>query len=605
MPLALEQYAMIGDTQAAALVGSDGSIDWLCLPRFDAGACFAALLGDERHGRWLLAPAGEVRAVSRRYRPGTLILETQFETAEGVVRLVDCMPPRHGDPDVVRLVQCVSGRVAMRTELRARFDYGAVVPWVREQDGHVLAIGGPDALWLSSDVELTVEDGCTVAEFSVAPGDEVAFRMTWEASHAPAPAGRDAATQIADAERWWRAWSSRSSYDGRWRDEVLGSLVTLKALTYAPTGGIVAAPTTSLPEQLGGPRNWDYRFCWVRDATFTLMALLEGGYVQEAREWRDWLLRAVAGQPQAMQIMYGIAGERRLPEQILDWLPGYENSPPVRIGNAAVDQVQLDVYGEVTDALHEAALAGLEFDPFAAEVHEQLLGFLEGAWHEPDEGIWEMRGPQRHFVHSKVMAWVAFDRAVQAVREFGVEGPVDRWRARREEIRAEVLREGYDAERNTFVQSYGSAELDGALLMLPLVGFLAPDDPRAIGTVEAVQRELCEDGFVLRYRPEAARDGLPGREGAFLPCTFWLVDCLALMGRHDQAVALFERLLSLRNDVGLLAEEYDSQAGRQVGNFPQAFTHVGLVNSAANLSRTLGPAVRRSRHAGGRPAVDR
>ena len=601
MPLPLEQYAMIGDTQTAALVGADGSIDWLCLPRFDAGACFAALLGDERHGRWLLAPAGDVRAVSRRYRPGTLILETQLETAEGAVRVIDCMPPRHGDPDLVRLVQGVRGRVAMRCELSARFDYGALAPWVREQDGHVLAIGGPDALWLRSDVDLQIDDRRAVGEFSVTAGEEVAFRLTWEASHAAAPGAREPAAQVAEAEGWWTDWSSRCTYDGAWREAVVGSLVTLKALTYAPTGGIVAAPTTSLPEQLGGPRNWDYRFCWVRDATFTLMALLEGGYVGEARAWRDWLLRAVAGQPQAMQIMYGIAGERRLPEQVLDWLPGYEASAPVRIGNAAVRQFQLDVFGEVTDAFHEAGLAGLEPDPFARDVLKQLLDFLEGAWKEPDEGIWEMRGPRQHFVHSKVMAWVAFDRAADTVARFGLDGPADRWRSQRDAIRAEVLRKGYDADRNTFVQAYGSRELDGALLMLPLVGFLAHDDPRARGTVDAIQRELCEDGFVLRYRTESGADGLPGREGSFLPCTFWLVDCLALLGRRREAVALFERLLSLRNDVGLLAEEYDTRAQRQVGNFPQAFTHVGLVNSAANLSRTMGPANLRSSHSEARP----
>ena len=597
MALPLEQYAMIGDTQAAALVGANGSIDWLCLPRFDAGACFAALLGDDRHGRWLVAPAGEVRGVTRRYRPGTLILETEFETAEGAVRVVDCMPPRHGDPDLVRLVQGVRGRVPMRTELVARLDYGAVAPWVRREEGRVLSIGGPDALWLQSHVDLQIEDQRTYGEFSVRPGDEIAFRLTWEASHAPAPAPRDPAKLVDDAERWWAAWSSRCTYEGGWRDAVLGSLVTLKALTYAPTGAIVAAPTTSLPEQLGGSRNWDYRFCWVRDATFTLMALLQGGYVAEAHAWRDWLLRAVAGEAQAMQIMYGIGGERRLPEQVLEWLPGYEGSAPVRIGNAAVDQFQLDVFGEVVDALHEAGLAGLEPNPFAREILKQLLDFLEGAWREPDEGIWEMRGPRQHFVHSKVMAWLAFDRAADAVERFGIDGPAERWRAQREAIRAEVLREGYDSERGTFVQAYGSKELDGALLMLPLVGFVAADDPRTRGTVDAVQAELCEDGYVLRYRTEAAMDGLPPGEGAFLPCTFWLVDCLALLGRRGDAVALFERLLSLRNDVGLLAEEYDTRARRQVGNFPQAFTHVGLVNSAANLSRAMGPADLRRSHA--------
>ena len=584
MPLPLEDYALVGDLQTAGLVGRDGSVDWLCFPRFDSGACFAALLGDEHHGRWLIQPRAGGRASRRRYRPGTLVLESEFETDEGCVRVVDCMPPRERHPDLVRLVQGVRGRVTMRMELVIRFDYGWVVPWVRRRDGMVHAVAGPDSLWLQAGVDVHGEDLRTVAEFSVAEGEEVEFVLTWRRSYESPPGHRDAAAEVADTTRWWQEWSDACTYDGPYADAVRGSLVTLKALTYAPSGGIVAAPTTSLPEQLGGSRNWDYRYCWVRDATFTLMALMEGGFLDEARAWRDWLLRAVAAQPTAMQIMYGADGERRLPEQILDWLPGYERAAPVRTGNAAAQQFQLDVYGELFDALHQARIAGLEREEQAWQMQQVLLGLLEERWDEPDDGIWEVRGGRRHFVHSKVMAWVAFDRAVKAVERLGYEGPADRWRARRDALRAHILREGFDAERNTFVQAYGSPALDGALLMIPLVGFLPPDDPRVVGTIDAIQRELVEDGFVLRYRTEETDDGLPGREGTFLPCTFWLVDCLAMLGRRDEARGIFERLLDLRNDVGLLSEEYDTQARRLVGNFPQAFTHVGLVNSAANLA---------------------
>ena len=595
MLLAIERYALIGDTQTAGLVGDDGSLDWLCLPRFDSGACFAALLGDERHGSWKLAPVGEVHRVRRRYRPGTLVLETEFETAEGVVRVVDCMPPRGREPDVARLAEGVSGRVRMRAELVIRFDYGSIVPWVRRQGDRLHAVAGPDALWLSGDVTMHGEGLTSAAEFPVDAGEQAGFVLGWTPAYESQPQTRGARQLIADATDWWHEWSGRCAYQGRFAEDVMASLVTLKALTFAPSGGIVAAPTTSLPEELGGVRNWDYRFCWIRDAAFTLMALLQGGYLQEAEAWRDWLLRAVAAQPEAMQIMYGCAGERRLPESTLDWLPGYENSAPVRIGNGAARQLQLDVYGELMDSSHEAHVAGLEHDEWAWGLQRALLEHLEGDWREPDEGIWEVRGGRQHFVHSKVMAWVAFDRAVRAVERFGRDGPAERWRAQREEIRRDVLREGYDAERRTFTRAYGSDELDGALLMLALVGFLPPSDERIHGTVEAIERELCDDGLVLRYRTGDGSDGLPGREGAFLPCSFWLVDNLALIGRRREAETLFERLRRLCNDVGLISEEYDTGARRLIGNFPQAFTHVGLVNSAAALSDHAGRRTARER----------
>ena len=592
MALRIEDYALIGDTHASALVGRDGSIDWLCLPRFDSGACFAALLGTAEHGRWLLAPAGDVRRVTRRYRPGTLILETTFETADGVVKVVDFMPPRSREPDVVRIVEGVRGRVPMRMELLIRFDYGWAVPWVRQVDGALSAVAGPDSLFLWSDVDTHGEGLSTVAQFAVEPGQSAAMALAWAPSHEPPPAAIDARRAARATERWWLEWSSRCTYHGQWKEAVSTSLITLKALTYAPTGGIVAAPTTSLPEQVGGVRNWDYRYCWVRDATFTLYSLLLAGYRAEATAWRDWLLRAAAGKPEDLQIMYGIAGERRLPELQLDWLPGYQGSKPVRIGNAASRQFQLDVYGELMDSLHQARHLGLDPDAAAWALQRQLMEFLETKWGEPDEGIWEVRGPRQHFTHSKVMAWVAADRAVRAVQTTGLTGPVERWKRLRDEIYAEVCDRGYDPARNTFTQYYGSQSLDGSLLMLPLVGFLPPHDPRTRGTVEAIQRELCVDGFVLRYptgEPDV-QDGLPPGEGAFLPCTFWLVDNLALLGRREEATMLFERLLALRNDVGLLAEEYDPVAGRQVGTFPQAFTHVGLVNSAFNLSAAMKPA---------------
>ncbi|MCA1588750.1 MAG: glycoside hydrolase family 15 protein [Chloroflexi bacterium] len=586
MPLKIEDYALIGDTQTAALVGRDGSIDWLCMPRFDSGACFAALLGDERHGRWLLAPAGSERAVSRRYRDGSLVLETEFESDDGCVRVVDCMPPRGKAADVVRLVEGVRGRVPMRMQLVIRFDYGRVVPWVRRYEGCLLAVAGPEALYLRTPVETRGEELTTVAEFSVGEGERVPFVLTWRASHLPPPRAIDPLAATAETEGWWREWSQRCEYREEWRGPVVSSLILLKALTYAPTGGIVAAPTTSLPERLGGVRNWDYRYCWLRDATLTLEALLIAGYTDEAKAWRDWLLRAVAGDPAELQIMYGPAGERRLTELELDWLPGYEGARPVRVGNAAVGQFQLDVYGEVMDALALARREGIQPDPFAWDLQRALLDFLESGWRRPDEGIWEVRGPGRHFTHSKVMAWVGLDRAVEASERFGLSGPVERWRALRREIHAEVCREGYDADRNTFVQHYGSKELDASLLMIPLVGFLHPSDERVAGTVAAVQDELVEDGFVLRYRT-AGRDwvdGLPPGEGAFLPCTFWLADNLALLGRVDESRAVLERLLALRNDVGLLAEEYDPAAGRLLGNFPQALSHLALVQTARILA---------------------
>ena len=597
MPLRLEDYALVGDTETAGLVGIDGSIDWLCLPRFDAPACFAALLGGPEHGRWLIAPAGGVRRVQRRYRPGTLVLETVWETEDGIVRVVDCMPPRDRIPDVLRLVEGVSGRVPMRMELIVRFDYGAVVPWVRQHEQYLSAIGGPDALRLRTPIVLHGVNLTTVAQFTVQEGDVVPFGLSWHPSHEEPPPASDPVRSVEATQRWWEAWSSRCTYAGAHAEPVSQSLRALKAMTYHPTGGIVAAVTTSLPEQIGGVRNWDYRFCWLRDATFTLLSLLSAGYTDEAQRWRDWLLRAVAGQPEAMQIMYGPAGERRLTELELPWLPGYEGSAPVRIGNGAAQQFQLDVYGELMDSLHDARDAGIDPDPAAWDVQVKLMEFLETAWRREDEGIWEVRGPGRHFVHSKVMAWVAFDRAVKAVERFGLDGPADRWRALREQVHADVCREGFDADRGTFTQFYGSQQLDAALLMIPLVGFLEPDDARVHGTVRAIERELVEDGFVMRYPTQPDVDGLPPGEGAFLPCSFWLVDCLALTGRRDEAAALYDRLLGLRNDVGLLSEEYDPHAKRLVGNFPQAFTHVGLVNSALNLDRGLGigPANRRRR----------
>jgi GH15 family glucan-1,4-alpha-glucosidase len=581
----IEEYALIGDTRTAALVGRDGSIDWLCLPRFDSGACFAALLGDRSHGRWQVAPSGGARWTSRRrYRGDTLVLETEFATAAGVVRVVDCMPPDEDIPNVVRLVEGVEGRVSMRTELVIRFDYGWIVPWVRTVDGVLRAVGGPDALAVRTPVRMHGENFTTVCDFTVSAGERIPFVLSWHPSNEPPPPELDAGAAIAAAEAWWQRWAAHATYDGPWRDAVVRSLITLKALTYTPTGGMVAAATTSLPERIGGVRNWDYRYSWLRDATFTLYALLLGGFRNEACAWRDWLLRAVAGAPSQLQIMYGVAGERRLPELTLDWLPGHEGSIPVRIGNAAVSQLQLDVYGEVMDSLYQARRIGISAGPFAWNVQLKLLEFLETGWQAPDEGIWEVRGPRRHFTHSKVMAWVAFDRAVKSVETTGVDGPVERWKAIRKKIHDEVCTRGWDPVRRTFTQAYGSPVLDASLLMIPLVGFLPATDPRVAGTVAAIERELLEDGFVLRYPTHEADDGLPPGEGVFLLCSFWLADAYAVMGRDEDARALFERLLALRNDVGLLSEQYDPAARRFLGNFPQAFSHVGLVNTACNLT---------------------
>jgi GH15 family glucan-1,4-alpha-glucosidase len=597
MAAPIEDYALIGDTHTAGLVSREGSIDWLCLPRFDSPACFAALLGDRSNGRWLLAPAGGVREVRRRYQGDTLVLETEYRTDDGVVRVVDCMPPRQWDPDVARVVEGVRGRVRMRMELTIRFDYGSIVPWVRHIDGALHAVAGPDSVWLRTPVPVWGENWTTLADFTVAEGERAPFMLTWHASHRPAPRRIDPVRALGDTEAWWGEWASGIDYQGGWQDAVIRSLLTLKALTYAPTGGIVASPTTSLPEQLGGVRNWDYRYCWLRDSTFTLSALMLAGLADEAKAWREWLLRAVAGQPRQMQILYGVAGERRITEQELDWLGGYQGSRPVRIGNAAVNQFQLDVYGEIMDTLHLGRHIGLESDEAAWDLQQALLEFLESNWRRPDEGIWEIRGPRRHFTHSKVMAWVALDRAIKAVELMGHDGPVDRWRAVRRELHDEVCREGYDSGRDSFVQFYGADHLDASLLQIPLVGFLPADDPRVKGTVAAIQRELVVDGLVHRYPPEGSPsvDGLPPGEGTFLACTFWLADNLALMGRREEALAIYERLLTLRNDVGLLAEEYDPASRRQLGNFPQAFSHVALVNTANYLSE--GPMPAWARHA--------
>ncbi|GIH08409.1 glucoamylase [Rhizocola hellebori] len=591
MPLLIEDYAVIGDTQTAALVGRDGSIDWLCLPRFDSGAVFAALLGDESNGRWLIAPAGEVRATRRRYRGDTMVLETEFDTDEGTVRLIDFMPPRGVAADVVRIVEGVRGRVQMRMDLRMRFGYGSIVPWVRRVDGDTVAVAGPDAAWLRTPIAVHGENMTTVAAFSVGEGGRAPFVLTWRESHLPTPEPVDPAAALEDTVCYWGEWVGQCTYTGPWREAVVRSLLTLKTLTYAPTGGIVAAVTTSLPEALGGVRNWDYRYCWLRDATITLQSLMYAGFVDEARAWRSWLLRAIAGDPAQMQIMYGVAGERTLNERIADWLPGYGGAEPVRIGNAAANQFQLDVYGEVMDALHQARKAGLEPDTQAWAVQRVMMTFVENNWRRPDEGIWEVRGGPQQFTHSKLMAWVAADRAVKAVEQFGREGPAPRWRALRDEIFRDIMSHGYDSRRGSFTQFYGSAELDASLLMMPLVGFLPATHERVRGTVEAIERELMRDGFVQRYTqtPGDSVDGLPAGEGAFLACSFWLAQNYALMGRRDKAQEKFEHLLALRNDVGLLAEEYDPIARRQVGNFPQAFSHVPLIDTARNLAPGEGP----------------
>ena len=590
----IEDYALIGDTQTAALVGRDGSIDWAPFPRFDSGSCFAAILGARANGRWRIGPAERPRHVSRRYPRDTLVLETDFVTDQGAARVIDFMPVRGEAPDIVRIVEGVAGEVAMRIDLVIRFDYGRVVPWVRRQGDTLTAIGGPDAVCLRGDVPLHGEDLASCADFVIHPGERRRFVLAWYPSHLPVPATVDAEELLTETERWWREWCARCRYKGRWHEAVSGSLRVLKALTYGPTGGIVAAPTTSLPEWPGGVRNWDYRFCWLRDATLSLYALMLGGYTREAEAWREWLLRAVAGDPAELQIMYGIGGERRLTEYEAGWLSGHDGSRPVRLGNRAHEQLQLDVYGETLDALYQARRFGIGPHRWAWALENALLRSLETLWHQPDEGIWEVRGPRRHFTHSKVMAWVAFDRAIKSVEQFGLAGTVDRWRAIRDEIHAEVCSRGYDPERRTFIQAYDLGGLDASLLMIPLVGFLPITDPRVVGTVEAVERDLMQDGFLLRYRTDALEnvDGLPPGEGAFLPCTFWLVDVYAQMGRFEEAEALFERLLALRNDVGLLSEEYSPTSRRLLGNFPQAFSHLALVNTAFNLSAEPHRAVR-------------
>jgi GH15 family glucan-1,4-alpha-glucosidase len=595
MSTPLEDYALIGDCETAALVSRQGSIDWLCWPRFDSHACFAALLGGAEHGRWLIEPVNERARRRHAYRDNTLILETEIEDADGAVTVVDFMPPRGHNSDVVRLVRGDRGRMRMRMELILRFDCGLSIPWVtRLPDDSLRAIAGPNMVVLRTPVQVRGKDLTTVAEFDVAAGDAIPFVLTYGPSHLPPPDHIDPDAALNDTVTFWTEWASRNKSTGEWSDAVMRSLVTLKALTYAPTGGIVAAPTTSLPEHLGGVRNWDYRFCWLRDATLTLLALMNAGYFDEAGAWRDWLLRAAAGAPSQAQIMYGIAGERNLPEIELPWLPGYAESRPVRLGNAAHGQLQLDVFGEVMDALHQARGGGLQSREADWAFQRALLDHLERVWHNADQGMWEVRGAPQHFTYSKVMAWVAIDRGIRNAEALKADGPLDRWRGLRARIHDEVCTRGFNAQRNAFVQAYGSSLLDASLLLLPTTGFLPATDPRVRGTIDAIERELLVDGFVLRYDTHATDDGLPPGEGAFLACTFWLADAYALIGRHDDARALFERLLSLRTDLGLLSEQYDVHARRLVGNFPQAFSHIALLTTAHNLARGEKPAQQRA-----------
>ncbi len=586
----IEDYALIGDLHTAGLISTNGSMDWLCLPHFDSPACFAALLDSPEAGRWLLAPASEGATASRRYRDDTLVLETEWRSEEGSVRVTDFMPPRDHKVDIVRIVEGLSGSVTMRGELVLRFDYGQVVPWVRRDERGISALAGPDAAYLDTSAPVRGEDWRSISDFTVRAGERVPFVLTWTRSHLPRPERLDPEHALQETDQFWRTWSGKSKAAGPHRDAVQRSLITLKALTYAPTGGIVAAPTTSLPEQIGGSRNWDYRFCWLRDSTLALQALLAAGYTAEAAAWRDWLLRAVAGNPAELQIMYGISGRRRLPETQLEWLAGYEGSQPVRSGNAASGQLQLDVWGEVLDGLSLTRNALLSTPDNAWDLQTALMEHLEGAWQQPDSGLWEMRGGRRHFTHSKVMAWVAADRMVKGVHNSGLPGPADRWEALASTIHAEVMARGFNTELNSFVQSYDSTELDASLLLIPRVGFLPARDPRVLGTISAIQRHLTRDGFVLRYRTEAGKDGLSGDEGVFLACSFWLVDALHGAGRRKEAITLFERLLQLRNDVGLLSEEWDPAAARQLGNTPQAFSHFALITSALQLYH--GPAHR-------------
>lgn len=584
----IEDYATIGDGESVALVGRDGSIDWLCWPRFDSAACFAALLGTREHGHWSIAPADHVTRTSRRYQPETLILETSFECADGEVRLVDFMPRRADGTHIVRIVRAVRGQPRLRLQIRARFDYGASIPWVtqpEDDESGLHMVAGPDRLTLRGPIALEANDGRMGCEFELAAGEQVAFVLSHSASHLDAPPPLDANASLADTGKFWKSWSGRCDYGGPWREAVVRSLITLKSLIYQPTGGIVAAATTSLPEHIGGARNWDYRYCWLRDATFTLLALMNAGYFEEAGRWRDWLVRALAGAPAQAQIMYGLAGERRLNEWEIDWLPGYEGSKPVRVGNAASAQRQLDIYGEVADALHQARSHGLAPASAAWAMQCELTDHVCETWQEPDEGIWEVRGGRQQFTHSKVMAWVAVDRAIKSAKSHELKGPIKRWSEVRNRIHEDVCARGFNAERNSFVQTYGGNVLDAALLMIPLVGFLLPEDPRVRGTLAAIEHDLLRDGLVLRYHTTQTEDGLPPGEGAFLACSFWYVDNLLLQGRRDEAHEFFERLLKFRNDVGLLAEEYDPHARRQLGNFPQAFSHVALVSTAYNLAQ--------------------
>ena len=592
----LEDYGFIGDTHTGALVGINGSIDWLCTPRFGNAACFAALLGDEENGCWRINPRKPVLKASHAYRHETLILETIFETEDGAVKLIDYMPPRGKYRDVVRIVEGVRGRVEMESKLIIRFDYGLTIPWVQQSNEGLTAVAGPNALVFRADVPTFGENLSTVARFSVGEGERKSFILTWYPSHEPPPSPINSWHSLIETENYWHKWAARCTYQGEWRDAVVRSLLVLKALTYVPTGGIVAALTTSLPEKLGGVRNWDYRCCWLRDATFTLYSLMQSGYTEEAAAWSHWLLRAVAGDPSQLQILYGAMGERRLTEIELPHLKGYENSSPVRIGNAASEQFQLDVYGEVMDAMHLAREMNIDCDPAYWHLQRHLIDFVEAHWTDPDEGIWEIRGPRRHFTHSKVMAWVAIDRAVRSVEDFGFDGDVERWRKLRQVIHDEICLKGFHPKRKAFTQFYGSEKLDASLLMIPLVGFLPTNDERVRSTVDLIKKELLINGYVLRYDPRGSAlvDGLPPGEGAFLPCTFWLVDCLHLMGEEKEAREIFQRLLDVRSSLGLLAEEYDTEQRRLIGNFPQAFSHVSLINTARNLSPKAGPAEHRA-----------
>jgi len=593
----IEDYAMIGDLGSAAIVGRGGSIDWLCWPRFDSDACFSALLGKPDHGRWLIAPVDEAPKITRRYRPNTLILETRFETKQGAATLIDFMPPREGNSHLLRLLVGERGRIEFHSELVLRFGYGALVPWLTRIDDQTLrAIAGPDMVVLRSPVPMHGKDFKTVGKVTIAAGHRVPFGLSYALSHKDLPEGVDVQERLRATEAYWTGWTAKSKMSGPWDEAVVRSLITLKALTFAPTGGMVAAPTTSLPECIGGERNWDYRFCWLRDATLTLLALMNAGYYEEAQMWREWLLRAAAGSPSQIQIMYGIRGERRLTEWQVPWLPGYQKSSPVRIGNAAHNQLQLDIFGEVMDALHQARQGGLGAVETGWELQREILVHLEKIWRQPDEGIWEVRSGREHFTYSKAMAWLAFDRAIKSAETYKLSGPVDRWRGIRGQIHKDVCDHGFDAKRDSFMRAYGSNHLDASLLLLPAIGFLPPEDARVRGTVAAIERELVVNGLVQRYNTAVAADGLPAGEGVFLACSFWLADAYLMLGRHDEARVLFERLLTLRNDLGLLSEQYEPRSRRLVGNFPQAFSHLALVNTASNLSHHMKPAEQRSEH---------